>query len=108
MITGSMVLLSLERYEKLTNYVELALDEADRAAGQAPAHPAAGQYLISERLSRSFSLIAAHKQLIHLYNRRDSGIVQVIPQNLPAVGDLPNVLHAHAKFPVTDPEADAL
>ena len=29
---GSMVLLSLEQYEELTNDVELALDEADRAA----------------------------------------------------------------------------
>ena len=29
---GSMVLLSLEQYEQLTNDVELALDEADRAA----------------------------------------------------------------------------
>ena len=29
---GSMVLLSLEQYEELTNGVELALDEADRAA----------------------------------------------------------------------------
>ena len=27
---GSMVLLSLEQYEELTNDVELALDEADR------------------------------------------------------------------------------
>ncbi len=29
---GSMVLLSLEQYEELTNDIELALDEADRAA----------------------------------------------------------------------------
>ena len=29
---GSMVLISLEQYEALTNDVELALDEADRAA----------------------------------------------------------------------------
>ena len=29
---GSMVLLSLEQYEELTKDVELALDEADRAA----------------------------------------------------------------------------
>ena len=29
---GSMVLLSLEQYEALTNDVELALEEADRAA----------------------------------------------------------------------------
>ena len=29
---GSMVLLSLEQYEELTNDVELALDEANRAA----------------------------------------------------------------------------
>ena len=29
---GAMVLISLEHYEELTNDVELALDEADRAA----------------------------------------------------------------------------
>ena len=40
---GSMALLSLEQYEELTNYVELALDEADRAADLSDTRYSAGE-----------------------------------------------------------------
>ena len=38
-----MALLSLEQYEELTNYVELALDEANRAADLSDTRYSAGE-----------------------------------------------------------------
>ena len=40
---GSMVLISLEQYEALTNDVELALDEADHAADLSDTRYSAGE-----------------------------------------------------------------
>ena len=54
----SMVLLSLEQYEELTNDVGLALDEADRAAGLSDA-----RYSVDEVFGRVRRRIRERKAL---------------------------------------------
>ena len=55
-----------------------------------------------------FAVVAAHEQLIHLWNGGDTGIVGIVAQYLAAVCNLPYILFGHVQLPEVDPKADPL